>query len=236
MKYEVIFFDVDDTLIDFGISEKNAMDKAFHRFGMPEGWLAYQATYSEINKRLWLELEQGIVSLDELGVERFSRLFSAHELSYDAVAFNEEFLANLAQETPLIQGAQEVCSSLARCRLAIISNGFAEVQKARIAASPLRHAFEHLIISQEAGFQKPDARIFDYAFSKLQVTDKSKALIVGDSLTSDIRGGHNYGIDTCWFNPQGKENRLDIEPTYEIRDLTHLLELVRLTADERLPI
>ncbi|GED26266.1 noncanonical pyrimidine nucleotidase, YjjG family protein [Brevibacillus agri] len=226
VKYDVIFFDVDDTLMDFDLSEKNALDKAFREFGWPEGMTDYEAAYREINKGLWRELEQGGITLAELGVERFKRLFAAHELSGDAEAFNRLYLANLGQEVHLLPGAVDVCSRLADCRLAIITNGFAEVQTSRIRLSPLQDAFEQIIISQEAGFQKPDQRIFDYAFSRLALTDKKKVLMVGDSLTSDIQGGHNYGIDTCWYNPHGKENHLGITPTYEIRDLTNLLGVV----------
>ncbi|MNI68605.1 putative HAD-hydrolase YfnB [compost metagenome] len=101
------------------------------------------------------------------------------------------------------------------------------MQLSRIKGSPLAEVFEQIIISEEAGSQKPAAGIFDYAFAKLGLTDKSKVLIVGDSLTSDIQGGINYGIDTCWFNPLQKPDSIGIQPTYEIRELAELLEIVR---------
>ena len=226
MKYETILFDVDDTLFDFGISEKNALQRTFDEFDLPAGVADYAAKYKEISKELWSDLEQGLTSLPELGVERFRRLFLAHQLEIEADRFNTRYLGYLGKETSLVEGAVELCEHLAGCRMAIITNGFKEVQKSRIAGSPLCHTFEQIITSEEAGCQKPEKGIFDYAFSKLQIEDKSKVLIVGDSLTSDIQGGINYGIDTCWFNPNEKENVLGIQPTYEIRKLTELTGLV----------
>lgn len=226
MKYEIILFDVDDTLLDFGISEKKALHEVFLEFGLPTGVKDYAGCYQEISEELWRDLEQGLIDLSNLGVERFKRLFLKHGLDIDADVFSRAYLGNLGKEIHLMPGAVEVCEKLGGCRLAIITNGFTTVQTARIGGSPLCNTFETLIVSQEAGFQKPDRGIFDYAFSKLKITDKSKALIVGDSLTSDIQGGLNYGMDTCWYNPQQKGNNLGIKPTYEIRKLTDLLEII----------
>ncbi|RAS76731.1 YjjG family noncanonical pyrimidine nucleotidase [Priestia endophytica] len=226
MKYEIILFDVDDTLFDFSMSEREALRKTFEEFGLPTGLAEYEANYKEISKILWRDLEQGLTSLSELGVERFRRLFLAHELEINADTFNSIYLGYLSRETHLVQGAVELCDNLAGCRLAIITNGFTDVQTSRIGSSPLCNTFEHIIISEEAGFQKPEKDIFDYAFSKLQTTDKTKVLIVGDSLTSDIQGGINYGIDTCWFNPHLKENDIGIKPTYEIRELMDLIQII----------
>ncbi|MDW7617302.1 YjjG family noncanonical pyrimidine nucleotidase [Peribacillus simplex] len=226
MKYEIILFDVDDTLLDFRISEKKALHEAFLEFGLPTGAKDYVVGYQEISRGLWRDLEQGLIDLTELGVERFKRLFLKHGLDIHADSFSRAYLGYLGKEIHLMPGAVEVCEKLKGCRLAIITNGFTSVQTARIGGSPLSHTFEHLIASQEAGFQKPDKGIFDYAFSKLKITDKSKALIVGDSLTSDIQGGLNYGMDTCWYNPHQKDNNLGIKPTYEIRKLTDLLGII----------
>ncbi|MFE4894894.1 YjjG family noncanonical pyrimidine nucleotidase [Peribacillus butanolivorans] len=233
MKYEIILFDVDDTLLEFDISEKKALHESFLKFGLPTGLEDYQASYQEISRVLWRDLEQGLTDLSDLGVERFKRLFLKHELDIEAEMFSRVYLNYLSKEIHLIQGAVEVCENLADCRLAIITNGFTDVQTSRIGGSPLSNTFEHIIISQEAGFQKPAKGIFDYAFSKLQITDKAKVLIVGDSLTSDIQGGIDYGIDTCWFNPHQKENNLGIKPTYEIWKLIDLMQVVESNVVER---
>ncbi|WP_172368938.1 YjjG family noncanonical pyrimidine nucleotidase [Sporosarcina jiandibaonis] len=226
MKYEIILFDVDDTLFDFVKSEKLALHKAFAEFGLPTGLANFEADYQEISKVLWGDLEQGHISITDLGIERFRRLFFLHELEINAEAFSCAYLEYLGKKTHLVKGAVELCGKLSCYRMAIITNGFTDVQKSRIEGSPLSNMFEHIIISEEVGFQKPEKEIFDYAFSKLQIKDKGKVLIVGDSLTSDIRGGMNYGIDTCWFNPNHKENNSEIEPTYEIHELADLLKIV----------
>lgn len=226
MKYNIIMFDADDTLFHFGISQKNALHNTFSQFELPTGLVDYEADYIEISSVLWRELEQGLITTTELGVERFRRLFLQRELALDAQLFSDAYLENLGKESHLIEGAEELCTQLAGGRLVIITNGFTAVQRSRITNSPLCKRFEHIITSEEAGYQKPDVGIFDYVFSKLHITDKSRVLIVGDSLTSDIQGGNNYGIDTCWFNPNRKENNLDIKPTYEINELMELVEIV----------
>lgn len=226
MKYDCILFDADDTLFDYGLAEGQAFLNVFTHFGLPTGAEEYADSYREINQALWKDLEQGMISSAALRVERFNRLFARHKLEYNAEAFGEAYLRFLGEGTYLIQGAVELCHELAGCRLAIITNGIKEVQLARIQGSPLRDTFEQIIISEEAGSQKPEQGIFDYAFAKLGLTDKSRVLIVGDSLTSDIQGGMNYGIDTCWFNPLEKTNGTGVKPTYEIRDLSELVEII----------
>ncbi|AIQ27724.1 MULTISPECIES: YjjG family noncanonical pyrimidine nucleotidase [unclassified Paenibacillus] len=227
MKYECILFDADDTLFDYGMAESHALYHAFAHFGLPTGAEDYAASYKAINHSLWKDFEQGRITSAALRVERFNRLFAAHHLELKPDEFSEAYLRFLGEGTFLIQGAIELCGELAGCRLAIITNGIKDVQQSRIKGSPLSEVFEAIIISEETGYQKPETGIFDYAFERLKITDKSKVLIVGDSLTSDIQGGINYGIDTCWFNPLEKPGDPDVLPTYEIRSLHELLEIVR---------
>ncbi|SFE74348.1 YjjG family noncanonical pyrimidine nucleotidase [Alteribacillus iranensis] len=228
MTYKVILFDVDDTLFDFSMCEKSAFDQAFLDMEVTDALQLYHQSYREISSRLWRELEEGNWSVGELGIERFRRLFLKHELKLDAEPFNQTYLSCLAKEAHLVEGAVEACQHLSQYRLAVITNGFKDVQLSRIQRSPLQNMFECIITSEEAGAQKPDASIFDYVFKKLRLSndDKKEVLILGDSLTSDMKGGHDYGIDTCWFNPSRKENNTGIEPTYEINKLAEVLEVV----------
>ena len=226
MNYDIIFFDIDDTLFDFTKAEQVAFNKVFDQYHLFNSLKQYKKSYQEISKGLWRDLENGKMNLDELGSERFRKLFLKHELELDAVVFNEDYLGFLGEQTHLVQGAEKVISDLSHKRLAIITNGYTDVQTARINNSPLEGIFEHIIISESTGFQKPHTGIFDYAFDKLQIKDKSTVLMVGDSLTSDIQGGNNYGIDTCWFNPKYKENNTSLKPTYEISKLESLLEII----------
>ncbi|MCC3380657.1 YjjG family noncanonical pyrimidine nucleotidase [Paenibacillus farraposensis] len=226
MKYEVVLFDIDDTLFDFKKAEGHALHHTFTQFGLPHGATEYKASYDEINNVLWREAEEGHITTAQLRVERFKRLFAVHKLDFNSDDFSAVYLHYLGEGAFLIDGAAELCGMLSDCRLAIITNGIKEVQTSRLQLSPLRHMFEQVVISEEVGCQKPQAGIFDHAFTKLAISDKSKVLMVGDSLTSDIQGGHQYGIDTCWFNPGGKTNTSGVQPTYEIKNLMELKDII----------
>ncbi|MBE1556692.1 YjjG family noncanonical pyrimidine nucleotidase [Sporosarcina limicola] len=216
MKYDVLLFDLDDTLLDFSLTEKHALSNTFQTFGLPNGFNEYITSYKAISKMLWDDLEQGRTTLAELKVERFKRLFLQHELTMDAEFFGHTYLENLGKEVHIIDGVEEMIAGLSDYRLALLTNGFNDVQHARMNRSIFSNSFEAIITSEEAGTQKPQVAIFDYTFEKLQISDKSRVLMIGDSLTSDIQGGTNYGIDTCWFNPQMKKNVTAIQPTYKI--------------------
>lgn len=217
MPYDIFLFDLDDTLFDFAETEKHALHNTFQFFGLPNGLKEYRESYRAISTVIWNELEQSQITLEELKVERFRRLFLQHQLDLDAKLFGDLYIENLGKESHLIEGVKEMLAGLADFRLAVLTNGFTLAQHARIAGSPLRNTFEAIIASEETGFKKPQVEIFEYTFEKLGITDISRVLMVGDSLSSDIQGGCNAGIDTCWFNPNGRKNDTMIQPTYEIR-------------------
>lgn len=225
-RYNTILFDIDDTLMDFKLSERAALHNTFLDYGMPNGFSEFHGSYREISNVLWGDLEQGNMPLATLGTERFKRLFHQHGLDFSAEAFGSQYLEYLGRETHVFPEAEAMLKGLSHCRLAVITNGFGTVQKARLKNSPMQHLFEHVIISEEAGYQKPHTGIFDYAFRKLGLQSKEAVLIVGDSLTSDIKGGADYGIATCWFNPHGKMNHTAVQPTHEIRCLSELAAIV----------
>lgn len=229
MNYEIILFDADDTLFDYKKSEAYALSQAFANAGIV---VANEVVdhYRTINQQLWNEYEQGSVTLDHLRSERFRRLFEAHALAVDhpIEQFGQSYARHLGEGAFLIEGAEEICTTLREngIRLAIITNGIKEVQLARIRRTGMDKHFEQIIVSEDAGAQKPSERIFEYAFEKLNVREKRKVLFVGDSLTSDITGGYRYGIDTCWFNPMGRPNASGIQPTYEIVRLDELYKYI----------
>lgn len=216
MTYDLYLFDLDDTLFDFGETEKHALGKTFETFGIPDGLAAYRDTYRAISSVIWDDLEQGRITIEELKIERFRRLFAQHGLDIDAQDFGEQYVENLGHESHLIDGVKTMLAGLSDDRLAILTNGFTAAQHARIAGSPLHDTFEAIIASEETGFRKPQKEIFDYALNQLGVTDRSRVLMIGDSLSSDIQGGINAGIDTCWFNRHKAVNETSIVPTYEI--------------------
>jgi 2-haloacid dehalogenase len=234
-RYSWILFDADGTLFDYDAAEAAALAASFARIGhvfLPE----HSEIYRTINGRMWLELEEGTTTQERLRIERFEKLFKAIGVNGDPVEFSDDYTAKLATQTGLIDGADSTVAALAKvAHLMLITNGLAEVQRPRFAASSIRQHFEGLVISEEVGAAKPDPRIFDTAFACMHHPKKSEVLMVGDSLTSDVKGGNDSGIDTCWFNPSGLPLQDGVEPTYEIRRIAELLDLCRgsdVTIDE----
>lgn len=226
MKYDVLLFDLDDTLFDFSETEKHALNNSFHAYGMPNGIMDYRASYKEISSGLWNDLENGHVTLADLKIERFKRLFLQYKLPLNPEDFSQTYIENLGKQVHIFDGAQSMLENLSSYRLVILTNGFQDVQHARIALSSLKHTFEEIITSEESGYQKPQSEIFEYAFKKLRLSNKENVLMIGDSLTSDIQGGNNFGIDTCWFNPHKKENTTAIKPTFEISNYNELEKII----------
>lgn len=218
MNYDVFLFDLDDTLLEFETSERNAFQKVFAEIGLEERLDEYRTAYQAISKVLWPQLEQGLTTLEELKVGRFRQLFTQFDIDLDPISFSENYLEKLGNEAHIISGVMDMLDRISDARLAIVTNGFIKAQIARVALSPFSDRFETIVSSEEIGIQKPRPEIFQEALDRLGVTDKSRVLMIGDSLTSDIRGGNNFGIDTCWYNPSGMKNTTENKPTYEIHN------------------
>jgi 2-haloacid dehalogenase len=226
MRYGWLLFDADGTLFDYDRAEAIALARSFAEIDCrfePE----YVQVYRQINGSMWQEFEQGKLSQKRLRIKRFEALFEAIGVEADPVRFSPRYLAHLAAGTNLVDGAEQVLESLhGRVGLLLITNGFCEVQRPRFATSTIGHYFSAVVISEEVGAAKPERQIFDAAFQRMGHPPKREVLIVGDSLTTDIKGGNNYGIDACWFNPDHKPLTGDVEIQYEIRELTELLSIV----------
>ena len=226
MTYAWCLFDADGTLFDFDCTSAQALERTFADFEA-EYDPAFLDLYRSIDERLWEALERGELSRSRLHVKRFADLLEAAGVERDAQRFADRYLEHVGQGVDLIEGAKRVISGLAeRVRLALITNGFAAVQRSRFARSPLTRFFEATVISEDVGATKPDPAIFDEAFRRMGSPAKRDVLMIGDSLTADIRGGADYGIDTCWFNPRGDAAPSDLGITYDIRTLTELLTIV----------
>jgi YjjG family noncanonical pyrimidine nucleotidase len=226
VKYAWLLVDADGTLFDYDKAESTSLELTFKEFGF--GYEPSHAdTYRRINSAIWDLFEQGEISQERLRSKRFELLFEALQIEGDAEAFSTRYLRNLAEGSELMEGAEEVVTALhGRVGMMIITNGLADVQRPRFARSAIGDCFADLVISEEVGAAKPHNRIFDIAFEKMQFPKQDEVLIIGDSLSSDIEGGNNYGIDTCWFNPQREPGNEEVEPTYEITALGELLGLV----------
>jgi 2-haloacid dehalogenase len=229
MRYQWLLFDADGTLFDYDRAEAAALRHTFDQTGLTFE-PGYGEMYRQINKSIWLEFEQGQISQERLRIKRFELLFEALGIDLDSAAFSARYLANLARGTCLIDGAEEVVKLLhGRLCMAIVTNGLKEVQRPRLDRSAIGDYFAAIVISEEVGAAKPDPRFFDATFDRIGHPKKEDVLMVGDSLTSDIKGGNNYGIDTCWFNPTFKSREMDVKARYVIGQLQELLDLVGAT-------
>lgn len=227
MNYQWLLFDADNTLFDYDKAEATALANSFQQFGLDFDQTT-GAQYRTINAQIWHDYELGHITQQDLRAERFRRLFTAVHLPTDAEAFSRQYLVNLSQAGHLLEGVEALLRRLAASyHIAIITNGIADVQRPRLAASPIHDLVEAFVISEEVGVAKPDPAIFDVAFARMGQPAKAEVLIIGDSLSSDMQGGLNYGIDTCWYNPAGKPATLPV--TYTIRQLD---ELHRILTEE----
>ena len=226
MKYKLVLFDADGTLFDFDTAEKQAFEKTFKQFGIDKNLRQLHKEYEIINMAIWRDFEQKKITSEKLRIERFQRFFAKENLQLDPEVISPVYLKYLSEGTHLLSGAKEIVSFLfGKCELALATNGLADVQNPRFADSDLAKYFKHIFISEEIGHPKPNPDFFEHIFEKLPY--KESAIIIGDNLASDIKGGNDFGIDTCWFNPNKRNNRSGIIPTFEINDLAKLKKIIK---------
>lgn len=227
MNYEVIIFDADETLFDFKKSEREAFKNAMLEIIVDYDENYHLKIYKDINTAIWKEFEEGLITQEKLKVERFERLFTKLNLEFDASEFAKSYMKHLANGSFLLDDSIELVETLHNnYTLSIVTNGLTSVQEKRIRKSVIANYFKDIVISEEIGVSKPNPKIFEYALKNISHVDKSKVLMIGDSLTSDIQGGINFEIDTCWYNPNKHVNETGIKPTYEINDLKDLPDLL----------
>lgn len=223
-QYELILVDADETLFDFATTERFAVERVFRGLEAPVPYDELVAAYHRVNKQLWKEVEEGTMDTRRLRTERFRRLFELHRMDHSAEEHGERFIAALSEGSALLDGAEEFCRRWsAHAPIIIVTNGIADVQRSRIGRSAVRPFITDIVISEEVGASKPHPAMFDAAFRIAGRIDRSRVLMIGDSLASDIQGAIAYGIDTCWINPAGLPNTLAAEPTMTVRSIKELL-------------
>lgn len=227
MAYRWILFDADNTLFDFDRSEKFALEQAFSDYNIPFSG-EFVGVYHEVNKLCWKAFEEGEMDQVTLRSRRFELLLEAIGLAGDAEKIGTTYLRHLANTDFMIDGARPLLNRLfGKFKMAIVTNGLQEVQRPRVRKAKTEHFFETIIVSEEIGASKPGRAFFEYTFEQIGQPAKREALIVGDSLNSDIRGGNDFGIDTCWFNPGKQRNESGIVPKFEINALDLLEDVLK---------
>ena len=222
-----LLLDLDDTLLDFGASEADGLQKTLRSVGI-EPTEEIVRRYSEINDAQWKLLELGKLTRTEVKRRRFALLFEWLGVERVVEAVRLYYEKVLGETHVFYEGAEQFLKDVhGKYRLYIVSNGTTAVQNGRIASAGIADYFDGIFLSEEIGYVKPQRAFFDVCFSKIPGFDASDAIILGDSLTSDIQGGINAGITTCWFNPKGKEGRADIHPDYEVRSLSEFVALLK---------
>lgn len=225
-QYETLLMDIDGTLLDFNRAEEEAFKALLKIYGM-EPLTQYAEEYHQINKSCWQAFEEGRMKRDEVLTSRFDTFFKSHGLAVDGREAEEQYRIFLEQGAYLIEGALDICEYLKKSyRMCVVTNGIARTQHIRLRACGLTPFFEKIFISEEVGSQKPQKAFFDYCLSRIEGARREKMLIIGDSLTSDIQGGVNAGIDACWFNPEKEVNYRHLPVTFEIKSLHELRELL----------
>ena len=223
---KAVLLDSDDTLLDFTKAEHIALQKTLREVGIePEEETI--KLYSEINKRHWEMLERGELTREEVLVQRFDRFFEAMDFEGDSVSTQQLYNTNLGIGHYFVPGAVEFLQSLyGKYKLYLVTNGNESVQVPRLKSADIGHFFEEIFISQRIGWDKPNVEFFDKCFASMPHYEKDEMIIIGDSLTSDIKGGLNVGIHTCWFNPKGKAGRADIIPEYTVSSLEEIIPIL----------
>ena len=223
---EFLFVDLDDTILDFQKAEHIALAKTLQSFGL-EPNEAVLNRYSQINKSYWERLERKEVTREALLVDRFGDLFAEYGIAVEPVQCARTYEKNLGTGHYFLPGARAAVEALSKkYKLYLASNGTSHVQAGRIESADIACFFQGIFISQEIGVNKPDREYFERCFACIPGFDRTKAMIVGDSLSSDILGGKQAGILTCWVNAKGKACPEDLRPDYEIPALSALESLL----------
>ena len=225
MKYKILLFDLDNTLLDFSKAEEDGLSMVFRNFGYNKD--EFLDTYLAVNSSLWHQYEEGLIPLNQVLNTRFSLTMLEHGIAVDGAEWEALYRSYLRDSCHPMPGALEALAALSRlCRLFIITNGVSETQANRLEKSGLRKYFEAVFASQDIGHQKPSSEFFDYVKNHIAGFDPEAALVIGDSVSTDILGGIQAGIDTCLLGKTHADCEISEKSTYVIPNLNKLCEIL----------
>ena len=227
-KYNYLIFDLDNTLLDFSQSELHALRAVFTKYGVIFNDETF-AVYKEINHDLWTKLEEGRVKKETVLNTRFSKFFATQGVQVDGAVADNEFRSLLERRNDLIPGGTELLRKLKAAGYKIFAgtNGVGRTQRERLKNADMIQFFDELYISEEVGFEKPDVRFFETIFTKETIKNLDEVLMIGDGLTSDIRGANRVGIDSIWLN-NNFDGVINDNPTYEVTELKEIINLFKI--------
>lgn len=228
-KYTTLLFDADNTLLDFDKAENVALKNVMKDYSLPVTEENCRK-YSEINDALWKKFEKGEIEKADIKATRFKEFFEFMGVteSFNPLSVNDAYISYLREGGYTVEGAAELCESLKKkgYTLYIITNGIASTQAGRLQKSGLLPYIEDVFVSEAIGFQKPKKEYFDYVLRSINETDKDKVLVIGDSLSSDIRGAQNAGLDCIWYNHRKEEIPENISAKAIVGDIRELQNIL----------
>ena len=225
---KAILWDIDGTILDFIRAEHAAIKKCFEVFQLGECTDEMIARYSMINNGYWEKLERKEITKPELLVGRFKDFFAGENIITDcAKEFNKEYQVRLGDTICFCDNSYELLKSLkGRVKQYAVTNGTKIAHDKKLSKSGLIDVFDDIFISEEVGYEKPDVRFFEHVWAKIGAYRPDEVMIVGDSLTSDMKGGNNAGIVCCWYNPKKVPNTKNLKIDYEIENLNEIKALI----------
>lgn len=226
--FKTLLWDLDGTILDFKAAQYNAIKGCFEKFNLGICTDEMIEIYSGINAKYWEALERGELTKPQVLLGRFEEFFGLYNINKDVIpAFEDEYQIRLGDTVVFFPHAKEMLEYYhGKLPQVLVTNGTTVTQDRKLKNAELRPLFEHIFYSEKVGHEKPAKEYFDIVLSSIPSCAKEEVLIIGDSLTSDMKGGNNAGIQTCWYNPNGLSNTKGVHIDYEIKDLLELKEIV----------
>lgn len=228
-KFEWLLFDLDNTILDFGKSSEHAFEKLLHHINPDFDSEKLYPIYNKINHEIWDAREAGKISHTELKWKRWELFFKEVNIDFDPHDSNEIYFETIKTNAFFVEHAEKMLEQISsEYKSMIVTNGLSEVQWPRIKSTNLENHFDHIVISDEIGVAKPQDAFFEHCQKFIDPEiPKDKILIIGDTLKSDILGGNNFGIKTCWYNHYDSPNQSDIKADYEIESIADFVKILK---------